>query len=506
MIRKAQEQESSPENNPSSLEAYFVPYRKSIVGGNSSFHTTYGTFPIVYADWIASGRLHRWVEDAMIYKVGPMVANTHSFSSQTGKVSTYAYRHARGIIKSHVNASEEDALVTTGTGMTGALVRLQRIMGLRYPEVVREKLDIPERNRPVVFISHMEHHSNQVSWMETIADVVIVPAGKDKLFSLENLEELLQRYKDRAIKIGAFTACSNVTGIITPIHQMAKVMHRHGGFCIADFAASAPYVEINMHPEDFVERLDAVVFSPHKFLGGPGSCGVLVFHRSMYASSVPDVPGGGNVLWTDPDGHFGYNQDIEVREDGGTPGFLQAIRAALSIRLKEAMGVDRIKERETELLGLCFKRLSKIKQVQILGDIQVDRIGCVSFVVEGIHYNLMVRLLNDRFGVQVRGGWSCASTYAHSLFDIDGTASHLIVQGIEKKDLSNKPGWVRLSLHPVMSNEELDYICDAIHQTIENVGQWQKDYKYDPATNEFDHLVHEDAFLIKEVKGWFSLK
>lgn len=482
-----------------SLEQYFLPFGKGIIGNSTSFHSPYGTLPIVYADWIASGRLHNLVEKTMADVVGPMVANTHSFSSQTGKISTYAYKSARSIIKNHVNASEDDVLVTTGSGMTGALTHLQRIMGLRYQDIVKEKL-----NRPVVFISHMEHHSNQVSWMETIADVVIVPAGKDNLFSLANLESLLSQYRGRNIKIGAFSACSNVTGIINPVHQIAKLMHRYDGCCLIDFAASAPYVKIDMHPKDLEERLDAVVFSPHKFLGGPGSCGVLVFHKSLYAVKVPDVPGGGNVLWTNPYGGFGYHNDIEVREDGGTPGFLQAIRAALCIRLKETMGVNKIKEREKELLMRCFGKLSKIKEVQILGDTSAERIGCVSFVVQGIHYNLMVRLLNDRFGIQVRGGWSCASTYAHSLLDIDKSESKRIIDGIEKGDLSSKPGWVRLSIHPVMSNEELDYICDSIQKIIENIEKWQKDYQYNPKTNEFDHLMYNDKILVDKVESWFD--
>ena len=263
------------------MEDYFKKFSANSLGNDSSFESIHGNQQVLYADWIASGRLYQPIEHAIQTHVAPMMANTHSFSSQTGKAITYAYRHARELIKSHVNASETDILVTTGTGMTGALARLQRIIGLKQPDTAEGKAILDDKMRPVVFISHMEHHSNQVPWMETIADVVVVPCDENKLISPENLEKEIIKYKERPLKIGAFTACSNVTGIITPYHDLAKIMHQHGGYCFVDFAASAPYVDIDMHPDDPEEYLDAIVFSPHKFLGGPGSCGVLVFNQGI---------------------------------------------------------------------------------------------------------------------------------------------------------------------------------------------------------------------------------
>ncbi|MEO1486381.1 MAG: aminotransferase class V-fold PLP-dependent enzyme [Bacteroidota bacterium] len=486
------------------LERYFERFRKRSIGNRSCIKTPNGIKRLVYADWLASGRLYTSIEHAMSTLVGPMVANTHSFSSETGKASTYAYRYARRIIKKHVNASVDDILITTGTGMTGALVRLQRIMGLRLTGLSKENSFMSEEERPVVFITHMEHHSNQVSWMETIADIVIVPADCNGLVSPQNLEFELKKYADREIKIGAFTACSNVTGIITPYQELAIMMHTYGGYCIMDFAASAPYVKIDMHPKNLKERLDAVVFSPHKFLGGPGSCGVLIFNRELYKTKVPDVPGGGNVKWTDPWGDFGYFEDIETREDGGTPGFLQAMRTAMAIRLKEKMGVHQMEKREGEQLSLCFEQLSRIKDLEIIGCKQKKRIGCVSFNIKNTHYNLVVRLLNDRFGIQVRGGWSCASTYGHYLFGLDMNTSHRIMEDISHGDLTNKPGWVRLSLHPIMTNNEIDFICRSISDVVENINEWRKDYRYNPKTNEFEHLYYDDSKLIENVKGWFD--
>ena len=489
---------------PSQLEYYFSKFRGNTIGVNHTFESAYGTQNLLYADWVASGRLYLPIEDIMLNKIGPMIANTHSFSSETGKASTYAYNHARQLIKKHVNANEKDVLVTTGTGMTAALSKLQRFIGLRTADN-KARIQVNDADKPVVFITHMEHHSNQVSWYETNADVVVVPPDANNLVDPEKLAELLEKYKDRTVKIGSFSACSNVTGIISPYHELAKIMHQNNGFCFVDFAASAPYVQINMHPQDPDERLDAIFFSPHKFLGGPGSSGVLVFNEKLYKSDVPDNPGGGNVKYTNPWGNYSYSESIEVKEDGGTPGFLQVIRTALSLKLKDQMAIENIRKREQELLELCYSEFKKIPGLSVLGDIKTDRIGCVSFIIEDIHYNLIVRLLNDRFGIQVRGGWSCASTYAHYLFDIDEARSNVITEELLQKNQSNKPGWVRLSLHPIMTNEELLFICNAIQEVAANHKEWQKEYHHNSATNEYESGVTESG-IEREVKEWFWLE
>jgi len=486
-----------PTTKPTESECYFSKFRENTVGIDHIFESVYGEQNLLYADWVASGRLYAPIEDIMLHKIGPMIANTHSLSSQTGKTSTYAYQHARDIIKKSVNANESDVLVTTGTGMTAALSKLQRIIGLR-------KTYENEQDKPVVFITHMEHHSNQVPWYETNADVVILPADENNLVDPNVLSLEIKKYADRSLKIGSFTACSNVTGIITPYHELAKIMHQNGGLCFVDFAASAPYVKIDMHPKDPEQYLDAIFFSPHKFLGGPGTCGILVFNEKLYQSDFPDNPGGGNVKWTNPEGNYCYSDVIEVREDGGTPGFLQVIRAALALELKEKMGIEQIAKREKELLDTCFSKLQKIQGLSILGDLKSKRIGCVSFVIEDIHYNLIVRLLNDRFGIQVRGGWSCASTYAHYLFNIDEKRSRAITNELLEKNQTNKPGWVRLSLHPITTDEEFSFICNAIQQVATNYKKWQKDYEYNPATNEFENPRINNS-IESEVKEWFEL-
>ncbi|MGB0177604.1 MAG: aminotransferase class V-fold PLP-dependent enzyme, partial [Owenweeksia sp.] len=412
----------------------------------------------------------------------------------------WIYNQARQILKQHVNAGPDDALVTTGSGMTGALMRLQEILGLKFKE---RRFEDP-RKKPVVFITHMEHHSNQVSWQETCADVVIIPPGADNLVDPRKLEEVLHEYQDREVKIGAFTACSNVAGIITPYHELAAIMHRNNGLCVIDFAASAPYVSIDMHPDQEEQRLDAITFSPHKFLGGPGSCGILVFDKNLH-NGKPCVPGGGNVKWTNPWGEFGYTSDVEVMEDGGTPGFMQAIRAALACVLKNEMGVTKMQEREKHLLRKAFEAVEEMEEVEVVGgtDLSIPRIGALAFNIRGFHYNLVVRLLNDYFGIQARGGWSCASTYSHYLFQMDSDSSLTLTNGISNNNLTGKPGWVRLSLHPTMTDKELDYCLHAIKEIIKNGSDWASAYTYDPSNNEY--MPTENQPLSKTVEGVFEL-
>ncbi len=485
------------------LETFFKDIGEKIIGHDYTFDGPSGRRQLIYADWIASGRLYAPIEDLLTRKFGPLLGNTHSESSITGEAMTLAYKEAQRIIKHHCNAGPDDVIITQGSGMTAAIAKLQRLLGLHVPERIKPYYQPPASERPVIFITHMEHHSNQTSWLECEADVVIVPPGDDMCVDPSHLEAELAKYKDRKNKIGAFTACSNVTGIFTPYHQLAKIMHQHRGLCFVDFAASAPYADINMHPADPEEALDAIYFSPHKFLGGPGSPGVLIFHKKLYSNKVPDQPGGGTVLWTNPWGEHHYLDDIELREDGGTPAFLQTIRAALAIRLKERMGTQRMREREAELLPVAFARLSKVPGLHILAPNVKERLGVISFYVDKIHYNFIVRVLSDHFGIQVRGGCSCAGTYGHYLLHVNPEYSHRITSMIDSGDLSEKPGWVRLSLHPVMTRKELDYILDAIEEVSTNPGRWQKMYRYDLHTNEYLPLV-EDPSLKQSIRSWFG--
>ncbi len=487
------------------MEQYFRKYRESIVGINQTFQSPYGEKKIVYADWIASGRLYQPIEEKITNQFGPFVANTHTDASETGTLMTKAYHYAQHIIKEHVNAGPKDVIINAGSGMTTVINKLQRILGIRSMAKFARPDTIAPEDRPVVFITHMEHHSNHTSWLETIADVVQLMPDKDLLADLNQLRLELGKYQDRKMKIGSFTSCSNVTGIATPFHEMARIMHEHGGLCFVDFAASAPYTEINMHPDDPLEALDAIFFSPHKFLGGPGSPGIMVFNSAIYTCPVPDNPGGGTVDWTNPWGEFKYVDDIEAREDGGTPPFLQTIRAALSIRLKVQMGIEQMRIREEELVKIVFEEMPKIPQLHILADNVRNRLGIISFYIENVHFNLVVKLLNDRFGVQVRGGCACAGTYGHFLLDVSHDKSKQITQLISFGDLSQKPGWIRLSLHPTMTNEELYFILDAIRQVQLNHKCWRDDYLYNNKTNEFKHRSEMND-KTEIVKAWFGFE
>lgn len=469
-----------------SLEQHFSSFRPNIIGLNLQHELDGKLQNIIYADWTASGRLYKPVEDYISNILGPYIANTHTETNLTGSTMTLAYHEAQKIIKHHVNACDNDILITSGAGMTDVVNKFQRILGLRIPERMADQVTFADNDKPVVFITHMEHHSNQTTWHECDVTLEIVNANGEGLPSLEHLEALLVKYKDRKMKIGSFTACSNVTGIETPYYQLAEIMHKHNGLCFVDFACSAPYVDIDMHPTNKAQTLDAIFFSPHKFLGGPGSSGVLVFNKTLYKNRVPDHPGGGTVTWTNPWGKHSFYPNIEVREDGGTPGFLQCIRTALAIKVKDAMGVKNIHAREKEITHLVMSQLNKNELVKMLEPTITERLSVISFYVVGVHYNLVVRLLNDKFGIQTRGGCSCAGTYGHILLNVDQDASMKITQQIDAGDYCEKPGWIRASFHPTTTNQEAQSVVDAINAITENIAIWSKEYRFNPATGDFE--------------------
>lgn len=493
------------------LETYFKEFKKDIIGNNTIFETPFGKQKMIYADWIASGRLYRPIEEKMQNVFGPMLGNTHSEASITGVTMTKSYQKAKKIIKEHVNANNDDIIITSGAGMTRVVNKLQRILGLKLPDknsfyktttgieltnTIKNEDDIP-----VVFVTHVEHHSNHFSWVETIADVVILEPCSDLTVCVKSLEKEVEKYKNRKIKIGAFSGGSNVTGCLPPVHEYAKVMHKNNGFCFIDFAASAPYIDIDMHPKDKEAYFDAIYFSPHKFLGGPGSAGVLIFNNNLYHNEVPDNPGGGTVSWTNRWNECSYHKKVEEREDGGTPAFLQTIRTALVIKLKEKMGSQNIVKREEELLDIAFEEIGKIDTIHILAENIRDRIGVITFYSETVHHNLIVKIFNDRFGIQTRGGCSCAGPYGHYLFNIDKKISKLFTKKIDAGDSSEKPGWVRLSLHPTMTNDELYFILNALKEIIKNSDEWSKDYYQDKSGEWF---LKNNEFNCKELDNWFN--
>lgn len=483
-----------------SVESYFEKFRKNTIGYGFEhlFHS--GKKKIVYADWAASGRLYRPVEKYISDTLGPYVANTHTETTLTGSVMTHAYHQAHKIIKQHVNASPDDQLLFAGFGMTAVINKFQRIIGLRVPEQYKDCIDVEDR--PLVIITHMEHHSNQTSWAECMVDMEIVKRTDQGLPDIQHLREILENNKHRKLVIGSFSACSNVTGILTPYHQMAEVVHEYDRLCFVDFSASAPYVKIDMHPENPKQYLDAIFFSPHKFLGGPGSSGVIVFNKKLYRNKIPDHPGGGTVTWTNPWGGHHYFDDIEIREDGGTPGFLQGIRASLAILLKDEMGIEKMSESEHFLKERLMDGLLAIPGVNILEAEQRNRLGYISFYVRNVHHNLIVRVLNDRFGIQTRGGCSCAGTYGHVLLNIDFHESERITKMIDMGDLSEKPGWVRVSLHPILTAAEVDYILNGIELIVKNAAGWSEDYIFNKQSGDFEFRNDKNFYI--DIKNSFK--
>lgn len=416
---------------------------------------------LCYADWTASGRLYQPIETRLSQQIGAYMANTHTEDSLTGRTMTHWLHEAEQRIKQHVNAQTTDVLISTGSGMTGALGKLIRMMGWWAHEDHKRLVQSSMLDRPLVYITHREHHSNHTMWLESLAEVRMIPALPGDEIDLNWLQQDLAKESAERTKLASVTAASNVTGVRTPYKKIARLMHQYRGLCFVDFAASAPYDAIDMHPNDS-EYLDAIFFSPHKFLGGPGSQGVLIFSAKLYHNQVPEQPGGGTVVWTNPWGEHRFVADIEQRENGGTPGILQTLKTALAIALKEEMGVERIHKREQKLNAHFFKRLEAIDHVKILAPQHQDRLSIFSIVFENLHYKTAVQLLSDHFGVQARGGCACAGTYGHVLLGIDRCTSRSITDLLDQNSDADKPGWVRISFHPSMSLDDIDQIADAV--------------------------------------------
>ena len=467
---------------------HFEEIRNKIIGVDQFFEGPQGTKKIIYADWTASGRLYGPIEDKLLSEIAPFFANIHSESTHSANFISNAYLESRDIIRNHVNANENDILITSGNGMTDVVNKFQRMLGLRVPEKLKKYVNIPEEIKPIIFVTHMEHHSNHTSWIETISDVVVVPPDEKGMVSIANFRDFLTKYKSRKRKIAAITACSNVTGIQTPYYEIAKLLHQENGHCFVDFACSAPYVNIDMHPTDPEAYLDAIFFSPHKFLGGPGTSGVLIFKKDLYNNTVPDNVGGGTVNWTNPWGQHEYINEIERKEDGGTPGIFQNIRIALALKLKEEMGVNNIRKRESEQVDILFKMFENIPNLKILASEQTNRLPIISFLITDLHYNLGVKLLNDFLGIQSRGGCSCAGSYGHYLLGIDQIESQKIINNLDNNGLG-KPGWIRISIHPTTSNSEINFICNGIKSLAENFLLWGRDYEYDTKKDQFIHKL-----------------
>ncbi len=463
--------------------------RSRVVGANLQIETVFGVKPLRYFDFIASGRFHRDVEDELAENVLPYMANTHTETTFTGKLMTELYEQAFKRIAGYINASKEDALIPVGSGSTGAINRLISVLGLRIPDQLEEvrhcKTCIPESQRPVIFRSMMEHHSNDIAWRETIGDVEYVEFDVDGRISPDDLEIKLEQYKDRPYKIGTFSAASNVTGILNDCHRLARVLHKHGALAFFDFAAAGPYVDIDMHPEHDADGFfDAIFFSVHKFLGGPRAPGLLVANRKLFTNRVPAEPGGGTVLYTSPWDHR-YLSSIEHRETGGTPPIVQSIQAGLAFDLKAAIGAERIERIEQDYLARALKEWLDHPNLWVLGNPQTRRLGVISLIFRDLHHNLAAALLNDLYGIQVRGGCMCAGPYGHLLLHINQNYSAEIRHRLDEGHIGDKPGWVRVSLSPTVTEDEFQVMLEAVDHIARHGQDYESRYQLSDETGEW---------------------
>ncbi|WP_238015611.1 aminotransferase class V-fold PLP-dependent enzyme [Dactylosporangium sp. AC04546] len=469
--------------------------RDAVIGDDQVMWGPFGARRVTYADYTASGRALDFIERFVRDEVLPRYANTHTESSGTGLQTTRLREDARQIVNEAVGGDAETVVIFTGSGSTAAIDKIVHILGLRVPAGLEDRYAlsaaIPAAERPVVFIGPFEHHSNELPWRESIADVVVIPENHNGLIDLDRLRAELERYADRPLKIGSFSAASNVTGIVTDTHAISALLHEHGALSFWDFAAAAPYVDIAMYGPGPGEYKDAVFISPHKFVGGPGTPGVLVVRREVLTNRVPTVPGGGTVDYVNPTDHH-YIADPAHREEGGTPAIVESIRAGLVFQLKQAVGTDTIRALEEGFLREAIASWRTNPNIEILGNLDASRLSIVSFVIRRpggryLHHNFVVALLNDLFGIQSRGGCSCAGPYGHRLLGIDIERSHRFEQEIIAGCEGIKPGWVRVSFNYFISQTVFRYIVEAVHIVASHGWALLPQYRFDPQTGLWKH-------------------
>jgi selenocysteine lyase/cysteine desulfurase len=482
--------------------------RESVIGDDTVMPGPFGPRRVTYADYTASGRALTFLEDAIRDHVLPLYANTHTESSGTGRQTTRLREDARSIISTAVNGDESTCVIFTGSGSTAAVDKLLGILNLRIPADLDAQHDlsahIPVASRPVVFVGPFEHHSNELPWRESICDVVRIPEDSDGHIDIDALTSALVTYADRPLRIGSFSAASNVTGIISDTHRISSVLHEHGALAFWDFAAAGPYVDIEMNPrctEHPSAYKDAIFLSPHKFIGGPGTPGVLIVRRELLKNSVPDVVGGGTVAYVNAHEHR-YLEDPVHREEGGTPAIVESIRAGLVFQLKEAVGSETIHLHEADLLRRALHVWNQIPSMQVLGNPEAERLSIVSFVIRRpggryLHHNFVVAVLNDLFGIQSRGGCSCAGPYGHRLLDIDDAHSHEYEQEIVGGCEGIKPGWVRVNLNYFISEAVFEHIVMAVAWTALHGHRLLDEYRFDPLTGLWQHRSGVTQTLIR---------
>ncbi|KAB1210591.1 putative cysteine desulfurase [Morella rubra] len=480
--------------------------RSQVIGGDAEIDTPFGRRRLTYADHTASGRSLRYIEDFIIKNVLPSYGNSHTTDSYVGHRTTKMVHEATKYIKKCLGGGDNDAIIFCGSGTTAAIKRLQEVMGIIVPSILRERVleCLRAEERWVVFVGPYEHHSNLLSWRQSLAEVVEIGLDDNGSIDKEALRQQLEHYKrSRRPLLASFSACSNVTGICSDTRAIATLLHQHGGFACFDFAASGPYAKIDMRPGE-IDGYDAIFLSPHKFIGGPGTPGILLMNKALYQLqySPPSTCGGGTVLFV---GGFSerdtvYYKDIEERENGGTPQIIQTVRAALTFWVKEYIGFETIENYEHTYIAKVLERLLPNQNICILGNTSVKRQAVLSFLIysttnsssaglrngsstdcretrdnllymwketgskrdKPLHGPFVAALMNDLFGIQARGGCACAGPYAHTLLNIDENHSVAIRDAVLKGYVGVKPGWTRISFPYYMSKEEFEFVLASL--------------------------------------------
>ncbi len=441
--------------------------RQNEVGRRAAIETPFGRRLLCYADLTATGRYLHFVE-SWIRRVRPYYANSHTEISSTGRIMTELREEARNVVRRAVNAGPDDVVLFVGSGATAAVNKLVGVMGLRISEPLEREYHlgshIPAAQRPLVLVGPYEHHSNELPWLESIAETVEVGLTAGGAIDLDDLARKLSVHRDRPVKIGTFSAASNVTGVLTDVPAVARLLHRHGALACFDYAAAAPYVPIDMHPADPEARIDALFLSTHKFIGGPQGSGVLVARQELFRCRTPERPGGGTVEFVagfDKES-VDYSRRLDEREEGGTPSIVGDLRAGIAFLVKEMLGSARILEHETALAARAAKRLARHPGIKVLGPTDLPRLAILSFNIERLHHDLVSTLLDHLFGIQNRAGCSCAGPYGHRLLGLDRERSERFRAEVARGRLGIKPGWVRISIPYYASDEDVEFILSAV--------------------------------------------